>query len=92
MEELPRNRRAPIYHEPGTMTICSVEELKKLCPNSFDRLGSLKREYDIKLDPIVPPVQSARRKVPIGSKEPIGKELDYLLSEEIMAEQIDPTP
>ena len=48
-------------------------------PNSFDRLGSLKGEYNIKKDPSVPPVQYARRKVPIKSKEAIEKELDYML-------------
>ena len=37
-------------------------------PNSFDRLGSLKGEYDIKVDPTVLPVQHVRRKVPIEGK------------------------
>ena len=69
-----------------------VEDLKKLYPNSFDRLGSLKWEYNIQVDPTVKPATYARRKVPIESKEAIDKELDYLIEEEIIMEQVEPTP
>ena len=48
-----------------------LEDLKKLYPNSFDRLGSLKGAYNIRVDPTVKPVTHARRKVPIESKEAI---------------------
>ena len=34
----------------------------------------------------------ARRKVPIESKEAIDRELDYLIEEEIITEQVEPTP
>ena len=61
-------------------------------PNSFDRLGSLKGEYDIRVDPTVKPKQHSRRKVPIESKEAIEKEIDYMLEEGIVVEQIEPTP
>ena len=37
--KLPGSREAPIYHEPGTVSCKTVEDLKKLYPNSFDRLG-----------------------------------------------------
>ena len=77
MEEIPGSQQYPIYHEQGSVTTSTVEDLKKLYPNSFDRFGSLKEEYDIKIDPIVPSVQHARRKVSIKSKEVIDKELDY---------------
>ena len=66
--------------------------MKKLYPNSFDRLGSLKGAYNIRIDPTVKPVTHARRKVPIESKEAIDKELDYLIEEEIITEQVEPTP
>ena len=46
--KLPGSREAPIYHEPGTVSCKTVEDLKKLYPNSFDRLGSLKGEYNIR--------------------------------------------
>ena len=90
--KLPGSREAPIYHEPGTVSCKTVEDLKKLYPNSFDRLGSLKGAYNIKVDPSVKPVTHARRKVPIESKEAIDRELDYLIEEEIITEQVEPTP
>ena len=66
-----------------------MEDLKKLYPNSFDRLGSLKGAYNIRVDPTVKPATHARRKVP---KEAIDKELDYLIEEEIITDQVEPTP
>ena len=69
-----------------------MEDLKKLYPNSFDRLGSLKGTYNIRVDPTVKPATHARRKVPIESNEAIDKELDYLIEEEIITEQVEPTP
>ena len=90
--KLPGSRDAPIYHEPGTVSYKMVEDLKKLYPNSFDRLGSLKGEYNIRIDPTVKPAMHARRKVPIESKEAIDRELDYLIEEEIIMEQVEPTP
>ena len=53
--KLPGSREAPIYHEPGTVSCKTVEDLKKLYPNSFDRLGSLKGAYNIRIDPSVKP-------------------------------------
>ena len=76
--KLPGSREAPIYHEPGTVSCKTMEDLKKLYPNSFDRLGSLKEAYNIRVDPTVKPATHARRKVPIESKEAIDKELDLL--------------
>ena len=90
--KLPGSREAPIYHEPGTVSCKTMEDLKKLYPNSFDRLGSLKGAYNIRVDPTVKPATHARRKVPIESKEAIDKELDYLIEEEIITEQVKPTP
>ena len=90
--DLPGSREYPIFHKPGSIAISSVEDLLKLYPNSFDRLGSLKGEYDIKVDPTVPPVQHARRKVPIESKAGIKEAIDYMVSEGILEPQIEPTP
>ena len=90
--KLPGSREAPIYHEPGTVSCKMVEDLKKLYINSFDRLGSLKGEYNIQVDPTVKPATHTRRKTPIESKEAIDKELDYLIEEEIITEQVEPTP
>ena len=90
--KLPGSREAPIYHEPGTVSCKTVEDLKKLYPNSFDRLDSLKGAYNIRIDPSVKPAMHARRKVPIESKEAIDRELDYWIEEEIITEQVEPTP
>ena len=90
--KLPGSREAPIYHEPGTVSCKTMKDFKKLYPNSFDRLGSLKGAYNIRVDPTVKPATHARRKVPIKSKEAIDKELDYLIEEEIITEQVEPTP
>ena len=91
-QELPRSKEHPIFHKPGSIKISSVEDLLRLYPNSFDRLGSLKGEYDIKVDPTVPPVQHARRKVPIESKAAIKKAIDYMVKQDILEPQIEPTP
>ena len=91
-QELPRSKEHPIFHKPGSSKINSVKDLLKLSPNSFDRLGSLKGEYDIKVDPTVPPVQHARRKVPIESKAAIEEAIDYMVKQDILEPQIEPTP
>ena len=91
-QELPRSKEHPIFHKPGSINISSVEDLLKLYPNSFDRLGSLKGEYDIKVDPTVPPVQHVRRKVPIESKTAIEEAIDYMVKQDILEPQIKPTP
>ena len=91
-QELPGSNEHPIFHKPGSIKISSVEDLLRLYPNSFDRLGSLKGEYDIKVDPTVPPVQHARRKVPIESKAAIEEAIDYMVKQDILEPQIEPTP
>ena len=90
--ELPGSKEHPIFHKPGSIKISSVEDLLKLYPNSFDRLGSLKGEYDIKVDPTVPPVQHVRRKVPIERKAAIEEAIDYMVKQDILEPQIKPTP
>ena len=91
-KELPLSRLKPIYHEPKGMLITDTDHLKQLYPNSFDTLGSLRGEYDIKIDPNVAPVVQARRKVPIESREPIEAEIESLIQQDVLEEQIEPTP
>ena len=71
----PGSRFNPIYVEPRSVTIDSTRDLQVLYPNSFDCIGDMQGEYDIKVDPTVLPVQHGRRKVPIEYKEEIKKEL-----------------
>ena len=80
-QELPESKEHPIYHKPGSVKV-----------SSFDRLGSLKGEYDIKVDPTVPPVQHARRKVTIESKASTKEAIDYMVKQDILELQIEPTP
>ena len=91
-QELLGSKEHPIFHKPGSIKISSVEDLLRLYPNSFDRLGSLKGEYDIKVDPTVPPVQHTRRKVPLESKAAIEEAIDYMVKQDILEPQIEPTP
>ena len=72
---LPGSRFNPIYMEPGSVSIDSTRDLQALFPNSFDCIGDMQGEYNIKTDPTVPPVQHRRRKVPIEYKEEIEKKL-----------------
>ena len=69
---------------PQGMLIRDTEHLKQLYPNSFDRLGSLRGEYDIKIDPNVPPVAQARRKVRIESREAIEDQIELMIKEDIL--------
>ena len=50
-KELPLCREKPIFHEPVGALIKDKEQLTAMYPNSFDRIGSLKGEYTIKIDP-----------------------------------------
>ena len=92
VKELPLCREKPIFHEPVGTMITDKEQLTAMYLNSFDRIGSLKGEYTVKIDPTVPPVSQARCKVPIESKEAICTALDSMITEDILEPQIEPTP
>ena len=92
VQELPLCREKPIFHEPVGALIKDKEQLTTMYPNSFDRIGSLKGEYTIKIDLSIAPVQQARCKVPIESKEAISAALDSMITSDILEPQIEPTP
>ena len=92
VKELPLCREKPIFHEPVGALITDKEQLTAMYSNSFDRIGSLKGEYTIKIDPTIAPVQQARHMVPIESKEAICVALDTMIEEDILEPQIEPTP
>ena len=92
VKELPLCREKPIFHEPVGTLIKDKEQLTAMYPNSFDRIGSLKGEYTIKIDPSITPVQQARHKVPIESREAISAALDSMIAGDILEPQIEPTP
>ena len=86
------SRFNPIYMEPGSVSINSTRDLQALFPNSFDCIGDMQGEYNIKTDPTVPPVQHRRCKVPIEYKEEIEKELAEMVQQKIITKQTEPTP
>ena len=88
----PGSRFNPIYVEPGSVSIDSTRDLQALFPNSFDCIGDMQGEYNIKTDPTVPPVQHRRWKVPIEYKEEIEKELAEMVWQRIITKQTEPTP
>ena len=67
------SRFNPIYVEPGSIRINITRDLQTLYPNSFNQIGDMSGEYDIKTDPHVLPVQHGRCKVPIKHKAHIKK-------------------
>ena len=86
------SRFNPIYVQPGSVSINSTRDLQALFPNSFDYIGDMQGEYDIKTDPTIPPVQHRRWKVPIEYKEEIEKELAEMVWQGIIIKQTEPTP
>ena len=92
VKELPLCREKPIFHEPVGASITDKEQLTSMYPNSFGRVGSLKGEYTIKIDPTMLPVSQARCKVPIESKEAICVALDQMIANDILEPQTEPTP
>ena len=81
-----------IYVEPGSTSVSSTKDLQTLYPNSFNRISDMYSEYDIKIDPQVPPVQHGRCKVLIEHKAEIKKELNEMVFQGIIAKQTEPTP
>ena len=78
--------------KPGSTSIDSTRDLQELFPSSFDCIGDMLGEYDIKTDPRVLPVQHRRWKVPIKYKEEIEKELGEMVCQGIITKQTEPTP
>ena len=73
------SRFNPIYIEPGSTSIQSTRDLQALFPNSFDCMGDMSGEYDIKTDTTVLAVKHERYKVPIKYKDEIEKELGEIV-------------
>ena len=75
--------------EPGSVTIDSTRDLQALYSNSFNCIGDMQGEYNIKTNPTVPPVQHSRWKVPIEYKEEIEKELAEMVHQRIITKQTE---
>ena len=68
-----------------------IISLKFAFPQSFDTTGNMPGVYTICLDPSVPPVQHAHRKVPIECREAIEKLLQDMVDQKIIAPVTEPT-
>ena len=67
-----------------------IISLKFAFPQSFDTTGNMPGVYTIHLDPSVPPVQHACRKVPIECREAIEKLLQDMVDQKIIAPVTEP--
>ena len=74
-----------------TADVRDIIAMKKAFPKSFDHVGNMPGTYTICLDPSVPPVQHARRKVPIEYKEQIVKALQQMEDLKIITPVTIPT-
>ena len=86
------SRFNPIYIEPGSTSIENTKDPQALYPNSFDCIGDMSGEYNIRTDLTVLPGQDGRCKVPIEYKAEIEKELAEMVRQGIITKQTEPTP
>ncbi|KAK3719566.1 hypothetical protein QZH41_006864 [Actinostola sp. cb2023] len=63
----------------------SKEQLLEKYPHCFDGVGKFQGEYHITLDPNVAPVIHPPRRVPISLKDDIKRELDDMITRDIIA-------
>ena len=57
----------------------------------FEGVDYFQGEYHITVDPAAPPVVHPPRRVPEAPREPLKKELDSLVGQEILAKVTEPT-
>ena len=73
-------------------TLCSVGvDITKEYADSFKGLGCLPGEYKIKLDPSVPPVVHAPRKVPVALHDRVKEEHQRMEHDGVIKKQEEPT-
>lgn len=65
-------------------TVRDKHHMKAMFPDVFDGIGKLEGEYHITVDPSVPPVIHAPRKVPIALKPNIKEELEDMEKQEVI--------
>ena len=72
--------------------LCSVGvDITEEYADSFKGLGCLTGEYKIKLDPSVPPVVHAPRKVPVALHDCVKEELQRMENDGVIKKQEEPT-
>ena len=90
-----QDHKLPINHvSQDHLTTASVKRhnsLKNAFPNSFDTTGNIPRQYTIRVDSSIAPVQYAWRKVPIKTRQEIEKALQKMVDNGIIPPVTKPT-
>ena len=81
-EQTPQNKKPKIN---------SVDDLKLLYPDQFDRIGEFKTVHKLKVDPNVPPNVDPPRRVPLALKPKLKAELDSMVSSGVIRRIEEPT-
>ena len=84
------SKKQPFQDHPSTEDVKDIIAIEKAFPESFDHVGNLPGIYTMHLDPSIPPVQHARRKVPIECKEQIEKALQKMEDLQIITPVTEP--
>ena len=85
------SKKQPFQDHPSPEDVKDIIAIKKVFPESFDHVGNLLGIYTMHLDPSIPQVQHARRKVPIECKEQREKALQKMEDLQIITLVTEPT-
>lgn len=75
----------------GSTSITNINDLKDMYPLQFDRIGELRTEHSLVVDPNVPAHISPPRKVPIAMKDKIKSELSKMCDQNVIKKIEEPT-
>ena len=75
----------------STRPIESIDDLMKIYPDQFDRIGNFPGEYHICTDPNILPIVHAQRKTPIPLKDEIKKSLEEMEALNVIRRVREPT-
>ena len=68
----------------STAAINSVDDLTRMYPQQFDRIGCFPGEVKLVVDPAVPPRMNPPRKTPIALKDAIKSSLDSMVEDDVI--------
>ena len=68
----------------STAAINSVDDLTRMYPQQFDRIGCFPGEVKLVVDPAVPPRVNPHRKTPIALKEAIKSSVDSMVEDDVI--------
>ena len=91
-QELPGSREHPIYHKPGSVTVNSVEDILKLYPNSWQALAHSRVNMTLKWTQQCHQYNMQGGRCQLKAKATIKEAIDYMVQQDILEPQIEPTP